>query len=280
MKNPVILGLFLVWEVIIGQALAQSTASVEIPPDNQVLRHIGHCGASSLDPDSIRVLVWNTYKGRRENWEKDYLSMIPDHQLLLLQEAYLSPEMTKTFGARPDLAYEMAVSFNMSSDRIPTGVATASNNCPEIIQWLRSPGRETIPGFATPKVALLTTYGLKGTAERLLVANLHALNFVTTGTFEEQINQVLAALAQHLGPIIFAGDFNTYTQTRFDYLVANCSKLGLIHVKFSNEKIFFGKILDHVFVRGLKVKETSIWEQIESSDHKALDVELQLEKAN
>jgi endonuclease/exonuclease/phosphatase (EEP) superfamily protein YafD len=112
----------------------------------------------------------------------------------------------------------------------------------------------------------------------MLVVNIHAINFTLgVADFRKQLEQIRPVLAGHPGPIILSGDFNTWRKKRADILDAFADEFSLIPVEFYNDhrKIFFGRPLDHIFVRGLQIGASDT-RQLESSDHNPLLVEFSL----
>ncbi|NMU84205.1 hypothetical protein HKB16_15060, partial [Vibrio parahaemolyticus] len=70
------------------------------------------------------------------------------------------------------------------------------------------------PWLRLPKSALYSQYHLSN-GEKLAVVNVHAINF-TVGT-KEYVSQLTALemlLKHHVGPILFAGDFNSWSESR------------------------------------------------------------------
>ena len=57
---------------------------------------------------------------------------------------------------------------------------------------------------------MLQWFPITGTDQQLLVVNVHAINFVMLHTFEAFIKQLISAMKNHHGPILLAGDFNTW----------------------------------------------------------------------
>ena len=106
-----------------------------------------------------------------------------------------------------------------------------------------------------PKSSLLTYYPIKNTQQTLLVANIHAINFTLgTGRFTQQLLEIKEILAQHSGPIVFAGDFNTWSDQReavLDQIIGD-KKSGLLKVEFTStvEHLAWRRRLDHIFFRG------------------------------
>jgi endonuclease/exonuclease/phosphatase (EEP) superfamily protein YafD len=128
------------------------------------------------------------------------------------------------------------------------------------------------PLLRLPKSAVITRYAMKGTAQPLAVANLHAINF-TLGVraYRTQLEAIAAELGQHRGPLIVAGDFNTWSSRRFAVVRAVMQRLGLVAVPppTDTRTRVFGRQVDHIFVRGLEVVDAEAPE-VESSDHNPL----------
>ena len=78
----------------------------------------------------------------------------------------------------------------------------------------------------------------------------------------------IAPLADVTIPLVFAGDFNTWTDERRAAMRAVADKLGLHEVALSQDRRsrFFGKQVDHVLVRGLDVVDAYAV-AVHSSDH-------------
>jgi endonuclease/exonuclease/phosphatase (EEP) superfamily protein YafD len=130
-------------------------------------------------------------------------------------------------------------------------------------------------------MTLITRYPLAGTPSgrhELLVANIHAINIRGEGAFRGQLSQLLKSLNEHSGPVLFAGDFNTWSDDRMDQLRRMTERAGLVPVEFGEgRKSFMGNVLDHVFVRELQVVASRVRLDIESSDHSAMQMELRFE---
>ena len=66
-----------------------------------------------------------------------------------------------------------------------------------------------------PKVSLVTEYPLSK-RENLLAVNVHLLNFErwSVKKISHQLEDLKTIIANHSGPIVMAGDFNTWNQKR------------------------------------------------------------------
>jgi len=95
---------------------------------------------------------------------------------------------------------------------------------------------------------------VSGTNQHLLVANIHAINFTTNhSAFKKQNDRIESLLNAHPGPMIVAGDFNTWSKGRMSRVNAMTERLGLTAVKFDDNRTrVFGQSIDHVYYRGLE----------------------------
>ena len=101
-----------------------------------------------------------------------------------------------------------------------------------------------------------------------MVVNLHALNFVEDSYQEAQLMGLEQIMQKHTGPLIFAGDFNSWT-TRRQLVMARITKnLGLTKTTFPRDTRTFK--IDYIFYRGLELKQSRVHMGISSSDHKPL----------
>jgi endonuclease/exonuclease/phosphatase (EEP) superfamily protein YafD len=107
-----------------------------------------------------------------------------------------------------------------------------------------------------------------------LVVSTHALNFTFLGPYEDQLLDIADRINRHRGPVIWAGDFNTWNGGRWDTLYELASTLGLQAVHFDED--YRMMVLDHVFIRGLKVKAARVLNEWITSDHSPLALQLQL----
>ncbi len=242
----------------------------KIHPLEESLHIFGNVEAKIL-PQELDLFVWNIYKGNRSGWLSDLKSHGDGHELLLLQEAMLTPQ-GKLHGLSEfhDRHWKMASSFEYKKNQSRTGVATGSLVQATEVRVLRSEDGEFLIG--TPKMILLTRYQVEGRADELLVINIHAINFVQQIVFERFIRQMLTAIESHQGPLIVAGDFNTWSAKRWLFLKSVLSGHGLKNVDFPKDSRFLK--LDHIFYRQLGVVDAEILDKISSSDHLPLRAKL------
>lgn len=225
----------------------------------------------ALDSSNIRVLNWNIKKGEERDWERDLSRYASDKQLVLLQEAALSMELTAHLQETAFAAF----SPGYVKDDDVTGVVTFSGVEP--VSHCRLKAQE--PWLGTAKATNITQYALSGSQRRLIVVNIHALNFsLGLVAYRQQLAAVAGALGDHDGPVIFAGDFNTWRPGRRAAVDEYLGRLGLQAVRFDadHRHKVFGMPLDHVFFRGLKVLEAAAFE-VSSSDHNPMMVSFALD---
>jgi endonuclease/exonuclease/phosphatase (EEP) superfamily protein YafD len=172
----------------------------------------------------------------------------------------------------------MATSFLVKNDNnTATGTMIGSESLPSRAISRHSPDVE--PVVLTPKALTMVKYPLAKRNDELLVISVHAINFQTTEAFKRHMDLSLEEIRKHSGPVLFAGDFNTWNKARMSHLLKSIKKLGLKEVKFKNDHLkmkVFDMPLDHSFIRGLKVKDAEVVYS-DGSDHRPLLMEFDVE---
>lgn len=245
-----------------------------VPKDEDSLIEWGQGQQTHLDSE-FDLLVWNVFKGRHgEKWQKDFLQLSADKQMILLQEAMHDSVMPKLLQEKFDKHHwKMATSFTYRNQD-KTGVLTGSQIHAEDLKILRSEDREFL--ILTPKVSLVSLYPVPESNETVLVINTHAVNFTTQGAYERFITEIVLIIGKHQGPVLFAGDFNTWNSTRWSFLQKTLAALGLLPVSFAQDPRFLK--LDHIFLRGIDASLAKIHSEVQSSDHFPLSLRLKIEK--
>lgn len=244
-----------------------------IPQKRDSLIHVGQ-GLTLEKPDLIKMLVWNVYKGHHgPKWQKDFLHLSQGKDLILLQEALHSGWMSEIWTQHfPAHHWKMATSF--AYKEIKTGVATGSRFQASFVDFIRGSERELFIG--TPKVSLASRYkiGPRPSDEHdVLVINTHVVNFTTTGAFVRFIEELLSLVESHSGPLVIAGDFNTWNFRRWFHLLKILAQFEVKPIEFDFDPRVLK--LDHVFVRGFRVAHAHIHHHVQSSDHFPLEVWLE-----
>lgn len=221
--------------------------------------------------EPLEILSWNIQKTSNEGWMEDLLKLAADTDLTFIQEAALHARLGEVHPAGP-LYQSFAQGYSTSSQS--TGVMTLSTRAPT----MQCNFTRTEPWLGTPKAAAVTEHALAGRPDRLLAINLHAVNF-TLGVedLQEQLRPLSTLLAGHRGPVILAGDFNTWSETRQQVVDGVLSGFGLEPVSFQPDlrTRAFGRALDHIYVRGFTAEDARVI-PVHSSDHNALRARLRL----
>lgn len=228
--------------------------------------------SKELDGERFSVSSWNIYKGSLTGWEKDLDHLNQQSDLLLLQEAHLVPGFKQWLEQR-SLDWAMVHAFTLFGNW--SGVLTSG----KIPQLSPCAMRTYEPYLRVPKTALISYFPLKGHSNPLLVANIHAVNF-TLGSSElaTQLQAIREVIDEHSGPVILAGDFNTWTSTRMQVLRQLADSHGLQAVTFKSQQPSgrFGHQLDHIYYRGLTPLGSRVTE-LKSSDHYPLTATFRLD---
>ncbi len=228
---------------------------------------------------TIRVLVWNMLKARRRDFSRDFAELTADRDLVLLQEAVFNAPSDILFTV-PRFEWIMARSFRLPHNGVEHGIKTGCVARAEATRLYRSPHTE--PVTQTRKILLATGYRLDHeqgrdiSPRRLLVLNMHAINFVSVRKYLDQLDQLAEALQDHSGPVILAGDFNTWNPRRLESFIGLTQEVGLDEVPLDRRSRLshLAMHLDHVFFRGLLLREAASLEHITSSDHAPITVTL------
>ena len=216
---------------------------------------------------TISVLVWNIYKARKSGWQDDFLKLIRNKDLVLLQESVLNNNDNSIFEKGRRFEWIMACSHKYRGSQIITGLKTGSVAKSSAQEFLHSPDRE--PLLNTSKLVLATKFHLENSLKSLLVLNVHAINFVTLKKYSRHINQILSLIHLHSGPIILAGDFNCWNAARLEFLFESIKNEGLTAAALDRETHWhhLNHHLDHIFYRDLHLIKAETLSDINSSDH-------------
>lgn len=225
-------------------------------------------GADALDTRPLRIASWNLHKGEDDGWQADLTRYAQEFDILLLQEAVLSAPVREVL-ERAGHSWRMAGAFAYNGEE--RGVLVAARVRPLDACTLRA----FEPLARLPKSAMVARFKL-ATGQVLAVANLHGINF-TLGleAFRGQLTAVADVMANHDGPAVLGGDFNTWSEERHNVLNDVATRLGMKPVELvpDGRRRTFGRHLDHLFVRGFRVLQAGAPE-VKSSDHNPILVTL------
>ncbi|MEM1114329.1 MAG: endonuclease/exonuclease/phosphatase family protein [Pseudomonadota bacterium] len=216
----------------------------------------------------VDILSWNIQKTSNDGWQLDLARHGAGVHLAFLQEAALDAPLVETLDSTSHKSF--AAGYTTASQA--TGVMTLSRGAPSI-----SCNYQTLePWLGTPKATGVTYHPVAGQEHPLLAVNLHAVNFAMgVKEYRDQINTIKSLVASHPGAIIVAGDLNTWSEQRQRVVDEFMAEHGLEPVTFIPDlrTRFFGRALDHVYIRGLAAEEAEVIE-VDSSDHNPLRMRL------
>ena len=223
-----------------------------------------------LNSESIQLVSWNVKKGSDPAWIEDLEKYARSVSLITLQEAMLGQSSaTNSFRT---FFWSFADGYRRGKKL--SGVATYSQSQPltqcnlKLIEpWLR-----------TPKATSITQYALTGTHKKLLVINLHAINYtIGLSAFRKQLVQIANILNIHDGPVIFTGDFNTWSERRKNELdkLTRRADLRVVFYPEDHRVTFFGHVVDYIYYRELTLVESRS-HRVYSSDHNPIFAEFAL----
>lgn len=234
---------------------------------------MGSASKQLMGPN-IEVLLWNVFKCKKKGWQEDFITLMSDKDLILLQEAIVNSPFDIHFNESLQHQWIMARSFKNIKTNIETGVKTGSTVTAK--QHYFSASTHSEPITKTKKMLLATEYPLHAVEQSLLVVNSHIINFVSFEKFKSHLDQVFQAMEQHDGPLLLAGDFNTWNKKRLKYFHERAISLSLKEVELTRQPRInhLFKHLDHIYYRGLTVVAAHVHTNIHSSDHYPISLSL------
>lgn len=223
--------------------------------------------AHALTGTDFTLLNWNIHKAQHAHWPRDFARLSKEATLITLQEALLEERLLEHIGQQAPY-WGLAGAFHYRKGT--TGVLTASRVQAVYHCALRS----TEPLIRTPKTILISRFEIRDAPAPLLLVNVHGINFsLGTGRYREQLQALQELLMQHHGPLIVAGDFNTWNKrrdARVQDMVRALSLQALPYAEGERSRIL-GRAVDHIFYRGVTVLEQRTAAQT-SSDHHPIEV--------
>ncbi len=191
--------------------------------------------------------------------------------MIIIQEALMTDKVKNAINL-DDYEWQLAKSFRYFGN--DTGVLTISNTHPKKSKVILSKPKEPITG--TSKATLISLFSIENSSQTLMIVNSHGINFVGKKKFTQQMKRIEKYMAKHNGPLVWAGDLNTWSKKRLQIVLEIAKNCNLIAVNFPKGSIKTGPIpwekspLDHLFYRGLNLIDSEVLEDISSSDHKPI----------
>lgn len=248
----------------------------------------GPGGPGAALPARFSLLIWNVQKGKDDDLP-DRLQSLADElkpHLILLQEADAQLVKVRGYGS----VFAPAWSYPWPGGR-SIGVAVLDTTDPLRYEKLVTRDREF--GVTAPKASLVATWDIPD-GDTLLVVNTHALVFERGAKlkgYRRQLAGLETVIAGHDGPVVWAGDLNTWNRHRLELVRDLADRLDLVEIETFTGDVprttaDFGSeganerwgvqpqlALDRVFVRGLDVLDARVLDE-GVSDHVPLFVTL------
>jgi endonuclease/exonuclease/phosphatase (EEP) superfamily protein YafD len=216
--------------------------------------------------ENLKLFVWNVAKFKESKALDDLFNLASASDVIFLQEATHSTVYQAAFEEKLEThAHHFYPSF-CDKKAMAFGVQISTSlNTINLDRW---PSPENEPLSTIKK---MSGYSLvEWNNDKIHLINTHALNFNAGGKFERQIDDLVEKIKQLEGPLIWAGDFNTWIPLRKNYLFSKAAELGLIHIDPEDDHRKL--ILDHIFYRGLNLKMARMID-MDNSDHDAIVAE-------
>ncbi len=217
---------------------------------------VPRCSATRPLPRAFTLVVWNVHKLPLET-ALHHCDLPPADVWALQEAAWPWPQPAKVDGV---------MAPNLRTRKAHYGVWTGSRYRMQPLQQLLTRRREL--RLLTRKAALLSAHPLAD-GQTLWLLNVHMLLSRSGRVFEEELSRLLRPLETHAGPLIVAGDFNTWSRRRLASLQQHMRRLGLQAASpqpLQGLKAHRGRVLDHLFYRGLALTEARVL-PTDCSDH-------------
>jgi len=239
-------------------------------------------------PGTITLVNWNAQKFLNPQFTDDLQTLIerqkPD--IVFLQESHADLLQMRQIGGY----FAEGWSYPWP-DGTTIGVLTLSKVAPDRVEPVPSKYREF--SLAAPKLSLITEHSLPN-GETLLAVNVHLMNFERWRLLKlrSQLDELKTIIEKHRGPVLMAGDFNTWSEKRLGLVEGLAEQLELKEVTdfppgrttadmhFACLNWLFGikkdLPLDRVYHRGFTNHSVQVL-PYDSSDHKPILVTMTLQ---
>jgi len=219
-------------------------------------------------PAEFGLLCWNVHKQNLRFRFNTYFEELIERygvDLVALQEVKINPKKQHFFD---DFYFSFAP--NIKFFDYSYGVLNGSRIQEKETFSLLSAHSESV--IQTHKSTIFSYFRLCN-GDTLLLVNLHAINFRATKIYNKEVEMIFERVRHHRGAMIIAGDFNSWNRKRMNVVVKLMDDLHLQSVELDHDHLirsFRKHKLDHIFYRGLKLKESYVIDVERFSDHNAL----------
>ncbi len=237
-----------------------------IPAPKDVTKVISESPQKELSA-RFKILNWNIEKMKaQDKWANDFHMISADVDLVTIQEGVSDSFFQDELKAKNFYEWVYYISWVREEDLSSSGLVTGGVARSVSTTFARTDHLEPI--VKTPKLTSANKYKIQGMDKELILLNIHAINFVSKAKFESHITKSLELIKNHNGPVIFVGDFNTWSDARYEILLKLTSAAGLKHYNDFKRPTGEGmhSDLDHFFGRGIKVNKIEMLD-LRSSDH-------------
>lgn len=220
---------------------------------------------------TFTLLNWNIQKTIQPGWQAMLEQQAVKADVVLLQESVDSAAM-QSWLQQHEHAWQQVIAFRYEGQG--AGVMTASQQADVYSCSARFPE----PTTRIPKSTLVSLFPLQGSRYPLLIVNVHAVNVeLGMASYRDQIKRIGQWVRKYPGPVVVAGDFNTWSERRMSLLQQQMSRLGMSAVAWQPDQrsLVRNLPLDHIFYRGLKVQSSTV-ERTTASDHHPMQVTFSL----
>ncbi len=236
---------------------AQSTSNLCAKSDQNQISFSN--SVEKRQSQELTVITWNAYKYSDPVFFTDFKRLSETADLFLVQEAMHSFDLEKAFALNINFDFSFHKSFCMPGKRA-TGVMNSARF--ELMNNVTLVSPDVEPLSLTPKVTAYSQIYFNG--QIVHVFNTHALNFNIGIPFERQMFAIAKEISRISGPVIWAGDFNTWNGLRKNYMEKITTALKLKHLKPAKDPR--NLILDHIYIKGFSFGESEVLIE-SSSDH-------------
>ena len=257
--------------------------------------------AGDAIPRVFSLLNWNIEKGNSPEWIEDLSGLADEAGVLLFQEAALDPKVSR-LGLPVGFSQHQYFAAGYRQGETHTGVLTVSpwaagDHCALTAwePWLGTPKATGITRFLladdgknglnprmdaiADSVEQLHDPGIVVGKKILMIVNVHAVNFaVGLEAYAEQFEEIGEVIGAHDGPLIVAGDFNTWSVERQAWLdtFADLHQLHAVEFEPDRRTTIFSRPIDHIYSRGLVIVDARAV-PVGSSDHNPLLIKVQID---
>ncbi len=247
-------------------------ACKSIPAEKDVQRWFGQDSSPQLNSRRIRMLVWNLYKGRMDEFTPTFAKLAADKDVVMISEATTDAPISTAMTAVRGFGWNFATAFLMKKE-VGTGTAVGSYATPLSRKFYRTIDVE--PFVKSPKTIAAAEYAIPGSTDTLLALSIHGINWSGDDAIVRQVEMTIPDLKAHQGPIVFAGDFNFKNKERLKRVTELLATVGITRVKWENPAK--GDQLDDAFTRGVTVHSARLINDYvdKASDHPAIDLDLE-----